>query len=113
MRTLAAGRLLEALEPDPVERRRAARVDACAQDAIRPPRAAASSSSSAAVAVAVLEVDPQVLDRLALQLGQDPAEQVLVAVEHVEELLAVLDDDIWAWLPYDASSAGSNWSAGT
>jgi hypothetical protein len=84
-------RLLEALEPDSVERRCLAVGD--------PLRQHGSGPTGGLVllvvgprAVPVLEVDPEVLDRLTLELGQDPTDQVLVAVEHVEELRAVLHD---------------------
>ena len=48
-------------------------------------RTATSSSPSARSAVAVLEVDPEVLDRLATQLLAHPADEQLVAVEELEQ----------------------------
>ena len=65
------GRRLEALEPQPDERRGDAWPHCSRQPCAQRQRYRASSASSPAVAVAVLEVEPQVLDRFAAQLGLD------------------------------------------
>ena len=84
----APGVGVEALEADAVEGARRAVVDCLPQRGGRlPDRLVLLLVGS--VAVAVLEVDPQVLDRLVRQLAQHPVEDVVVTTEHVEQQRAV------------------------
>ncbi len=80
----AAGRALEALEADAVKGRRVTELDRLAQRRA-PPARRRRPPCRRRDGVAVLEVDPQVLDRLAAQLLPHRVEQVEVVAEQVEE----------------------------
>ena len=86
-----AGGLLEALEPDAQPRRRLAGLDRPAQRRGRGPDVGVLPVVAPG-AVAVLEVDPQVLDGLPPELLAHPAEQVRVAVDEIEQPALVLVD---------------------
>ena len=72
------GRRLEALEPDPAERRRLARAAGSRASAVAARHHVGVLVGVAPADVAVLEVDPQVLDRLGGELGPHPRHQVVV-----------------------------------
>ena len=77
---------LEALEPDAVEGRPRRRLDRLPQRR-GGRRGGRVLLVVGADAVAVLEVDPQVLDRLVVELARAPrSSSVLVAADHVEEV---------------------------
>ena len=81
----AAGRRLEALDPDAAERRRRARLLALRQRRRRP-HDVGVLVGVALPDVPVLEVDPQVLHRLGGQLGPHPRHQVVVAHQRGERV---------------------------
>ena len=71
-------------------------------------RTSPSSSSSDRVAVAVLEVDPQVLDRLAAELGAHPRPRGAVAVDSSRNRSSCSSRARSAWAPYAGTRPGGS-----